>query len=218
MEMTKESIVSASNGHTSLLCHQDHFLRSNHFLQLKNDCNGESTEGLKSSHLSATIKRERSSESSTSTSSSSSSSSSSMKPHTVRKRPRKSNTASPFSSNVIDDEMNGVSVQNPVSKDSKNIDNIQSMRILNGIESSDLPSDTHTHISSSTSTWNARALTLSLRPYLRSRNQGCLSIVRAVRRGGSSSSVAISIYNSSDIPIDLAGWRLFAMGNPSQVR
>lgn len=115
---------------------------------------------------------------------------------------------------MIDEERNGDSDHTHRAEDNDHLDNVQPMRILNGSESPDLPLDTHT---SSASIWNARALTLSLRPYLRSRNQGCLSIVRAVRRGGSSSAVAISIYNSGDIPIDLAGWRLFALGNPSQV-
>ena len=184
--MIKESFASASNGQNSLLCRQDHFLRFNHFLQLKNDCNSESIDGIKSSLLPATIKRERFNETS-----SSSSSSSAVKSHSARKRPRRFSTTSPFSSNVIDEERNGHDENTHRAEDVKSLENVVSMRISNGIESSDLPPDTHT--SNSASIWNARALTQSLRPYLQSRNQGCLSIVRAVRRGGLSSAVAVSI-------------------------
>jgi hypothetical protein len=199
-------------------------LRFDHFLRLKNDAFGEPILGHQEPLPlpAVTIKRERDedSDSKTASNSSSSSSSSSVK-GSSKKRARHSivattSTASNSTASETEDERHKHSTHATVSESRA------AVTVATGFHkdlsivpfSSGSPPDPH---ATPLSVWNVRALTLSLRPYLHSRNQGCLSLKRAIRRGGARSAVAVCVCNHGDRPVDLAGWRLFAMGNPSQV-
>ena len=199
----------------------DLYLRFDHFHSLKNDAFGEPAFGHQTS-----IKRERDEEhapdaaavvshATTATHVSSSSS---------RKRPRRSSASTSSQPLVVATAHDSLalSVVTPIEEEPLPI----STEMVPAIADKHQPSvwgepvkatDAGSHFTP-LSIWNVRALSLSLRPYLLSRNQGCLLIKRVLRRDDKKSAVAVCISNIGDKTVDLSGWRLFAMGNPSQVR
>lgn len=213
------------NGHASLVGKHDHFLRFDHFLRLKNDAFGEPILGHQDPSplpMPIALKREHAADlesgaTTTSSSSSSSCSSSSFShSHTEEKTPSRKKPCNSLSHHNSASSVESCNTGGRVGA-SDNVDPIASnVSIVPASQSTSTSycSDQHAN---PLSVWNVRAMTLSLRPYLHSRNQGCLSLHRAIRRAGTGCAVSVSVLNRGDRPVDLAGWRLFAMGNPSQV-
>ena len=211
------------NGTCVLTGPHDHFLRFDHFLRLKNDAFDEHQMG----HL-ENVSKGRELEAIPFPSSSLSRSPAistplfaPVIPTSSRKRHRRSSISS--SSESAASTLDFVENVTPKAVDDIGIAGAPVLGLIPASDSSKDPNASATTVSdlqprfSPLSVWNVQALTLSLRPYLLSRNEGSLFIKQIIRKDEGRSAVAIRICNTGDKCIDLSGWRLFAMGNPSQV-
>ena len=211
------------NGTSVLTGPHDHFLRFDHFLRLKNDAFDEQQMG----HL-ENVTKDRELEATPFPNSNLSRSPATLTPLSApvvptssRKRHRRSSISlSSEAAAPISDIVGNVT---PKVADDIGIAGAPVLGLPSALDS---PKDRDTSASTvldlqphftPLSVWNVQALTLSLRPYLLSRNEGSLFIKQIIRKDEGRSAVAVRICNMGDKAIDLSGWRLFAMGNPSQV-
>lgn len=211
------------SGTSALPGPHDQFLRFDHFLRLKKDAFNQLQVGcleqVASERESDPISNSSSGISQNPAKSTSSSSLSIFPPS--RKRSRKSSTTSSseatapvsrLASNLTTKEADDIEFPSALVLGLMQVSDTSKETATTQLTASDLQNDV-----TPLSVWNVQALTLSLRPYLLSRNQGCLFLQRVIRKDEGRNAVAVSISNTGDQTIDLSGWRLFAMGNPSQV-
>jgi hypothetical protein len=179
--------------------HHDHFLRFDHFLSLKCDEFGEPIMGHqepfnveKDEDLDSNVAFSSNGKLNCLSNSASSRSSSSFNATalSITKQPRLSASSSSPS---------------PSSTDSK---------IQPSSENTDIKAFPNSPTLSHPTSSKLNICVPNLKPYLFSRCQGCLSFTQVLRRP--LRGVAISIINQDENTIDLSGWRLIAMGNPTQ--
>ena len=206
----------------------DHFLRFDHYFRLKNDASGEPIMGHQEPSplpVYVPVKREREEELETDSNKDSSKAHSSLEPIVMkvscsaRKRPRYSSSSLPTRSSSALTAHTGltahtdiVAIVTPKEQETAVIPTPIVQSSILALKSPEKPAYAPISVR------NIHALSHSLRPYLTSRNQGSLMLTKVLRRDGFKSAVAVCICNTGDRTVDLSGWRLFAMGNPCQVK